>query len=178
MATQDKDRKLITADELRALVDYNPETGEFFRKTAAGGYPTGSRMGRVGNRGYLRIGVAGRCYLAHRLAWMYVHATWPAAGLDHRDGDPLNNRLANLREATQAANNQNRAKQRSPTTSRFLGVDYRKATGLWRARIKLAGEHYYLGAFPTQEEAYAAYLRAKAVLHTFNPAVRDVADGR
>jgi hypothetical protein len=43
-------------------------------------------------------------YSAHRLAWFYVHGKWPQSGIDHRNGDIGDNRIENLREATQAQN--------------------------------------------------------------------------
>lgn len=92
----------LTPEKLRELLDYNPVTGKFF-------WGSGPRFGReVATphiRGYLRVHVAGRAYLAHRLAWFYVHGEWPAHVIDHINCVKTDNRIANLRSVTSAENN-------------------------------------------------------------------------
>ena len=87
----------------------------------------------------------------HRLitGWEYV---------DHINGDGLDNRRSNLRQATHAQNIQNqRTQQRSK--SGYRGVTYFpnagkwKRTKPWRARIKIDGRDITLGYFATPEEA-------------------------
>ena len=167
-------RPLPTAEEVRALLAYDPATGIFrWRKSNSHGVRTGDVAGCREPRGYICIGIAGRCYRGHRLALLHVTGAWPAAGVDHVDGDPGNNRLANLREATQAENNQNFAKWKRPTSSKYLGVYWDKAKNRWAAMIGHNGKMHYLGRFSTEQEAYAAYLAAKARLHLANPIPRD-----
>lgn len=87
--------------------------------------------------------------------------------VDHRDGDGLNNRRANLRLATRAQNNRN-ARLRRDNASGYKGVSYRpgqRGTRKWRARIKAHGRSQHLGWFATPEEAHAAYRVASAALH-------------
>lgn len=77
------------------------------------------------------------------------------ARVDHRNGDGLDNRRANLRPATHAENMANRGAPQN-NTSGFKGVTaYR--TGRWRASITVAGRHQHLGYFDTPELAAAAY---------------------
>ena len=54
--------------------------------------------------GHIRICIMRVKYLAHRLAWLYVTGSWPSQDIDHIDGDPTNNRFANLREVTHQEN--------------------------------------------------------------------------
>ena len=171
-----KARPLPTAEEVRALLDYDPATGLFrWRRAVAQRVRVGAIAGSRNVGGYTYIGIDGRRYLAHRLALLYVTGAWPAAGVDHRDGDPGNNRLANLREATQAANLQNLAKQSRPTSSRYIGVSWENSRRRWRAEIQHEGKPWRLGRFATEELAYAAYLAAKAELHLTNPVPRESA---
>jgi hypothetical protein len=169
-------RPLPTAEEVRALLDYDPATGLFrWRESNSNRVRVGDVAGCPNGRGYTFIGLAGKRHRAHRLAWLWVHGTWPAGDIDHRDGQRSNNALANLREVTIAENRQNVAKQRRPTSSRYIGVSWAKREGRWEAYINHGGKQQPLGYFPTEELAYAAYLAAKAQLHTAQPVPRESA---
>lgn len=84
---------------------------------------------------------------------------------DHINGDGLDNRRANLREATAGNNSRNR---RRPTTntSGFKGVHWNKGAGKWRAAIGLeTGKRQFLGYYLTAEEAACAYDAAAREQH-------------
>ena len=70
---------------------------------------------------YTYISIYGKRYPAHRLAWLYIYGEWPPDQIDHIDGEPSNNRLDNLRLATNSENQQNR-KIASNNTSGAKGV--------------------------------------------------------
>jgi hypothetical protein len=84
--------------------------------------------------------------------------------IDHRDGDGLNNRRDNLREATNAQNNHNQ-RIRSDNTSGYKGVSWYGPSGKWLAYIKVNGKQRHLGYHATPEQASAAYAKASAKLH-------------
>jgi hypothetical protein len=156
---------ILTAERLRELLAYDPETGVFSwrvnRPRAAQGAPAGTADGR----GYIRIGVDGGIYRAHRLAWLYMTGQWPEEEVDHKDGDKANNRWANLRDVPRAANQQNLRRPHKRGTSGALGVSAHKATGKWRARLWKDGKCKSLGLYDTQEAAHAAYVEAKRTEH-------------
>ena len=79
--------------------------------------------------------------------------------IDHIDGNPTNNRRANLRMCAHSDNRKNLRKP-SNNTSGFKGVSWRKDTKRWEARIK----NKHLGYFDTPEQAKAAYDAAAARL--------------
>lgn len=83
---------------------------------------------------------------------------------DHRDGDGLNNRRSNMREATQAQNMRNRRKNAN-NTSGFKGVSRARDGIKWQARIGIGGREEYLGQFASPEAAHAAYVAASQSLH-------------
>jgi len=84
--------------------------------------------------------------------------------VDHRDGDGLNNRRSNLREATKTQNRRNQRTSRA-NTSGFKGVSYDAWNRTWQAGISINGKSKRLGSFPTPEAAYVAYCKASAELH-------------
>lgn len=128
-------------------------------------------VSKAGN-GYCWYAVRGiRVDGKHRIVKMHrqILDAKPGQGVDHRDGNGLNNQRANLRLATTAQNNANAPKRRGyggkPCISKFKGVGKsRSRSNPWRAYITVAGRHIPLGSFPTQEMAAAAY-DAAAILH-------------
>lgn len=77
-------------------------------------------------------------------------------GIDHIDGDKLNNCRSNLRLANQSQNNQN-ARPRHSSTSRYKGVYWDEYHGRWSACIHTNNRKIYLGRYITQKEAALAY---------------------
>ena len=162
----------LTAQRLRELLYYNPETGRFTWRVSRRG--SAARAGqevleRVNDNGYALVGVDRCSHRAHRLVWLHVHGVWPVKFIDHINGVRTDNRLANLREATNAENLQNLRYAKSHSSHGFLGVTYSKTNSRWIGQITRDGQHFYLGSFKTVEEARAAYIGAKKVLHAFAP---------
>lgn len=166
------DPLLPTIDDLREYLGYDPATGLLFwiKKPA-------NRVNRVYASNHagpmhaghkykhnITIGFKGVLYRAHRLAWAIHHGEWPAGCIDHINGDPHDNRLANLRVCSQQQNSFN-ARLRSDNTSGIKGVYYRKDRGRWAAQIHHNGKKKSLGCYPTAELAAAAY--DKAAKETF-----------
>lgn len=149
----------ITAARLRELLRYDPETGLFWWRPPGRrkrlDVPVGSKE-RTGF-GYVRIGLEGRDYRAHQLAWLYVHGHWPV-GVDHINRDPSDNRIANLREATQSKNGANRIAP-SNNTSGVKGVS-RHSDGRWRAQIAVGRRRIHIGLYASLDDARAAYTAA------------------
>lgn len=154
----------LTAERLRELLSYDPQSGVFTwlvhmnNKRAH----VGLRAGQHRRHGYRTINLNGRRYYEHRLAWLYVHGHWPARYLDHINGDGTDNRLANLREATPAQNSANKGAMSNSRTG-LKGVSrFRKR---WTAEICVNGVKHRLGFFDTPEEAALAYAMAAPNIH-------------
>jgi hypothetical protein len=152
----------LTAERLKELVHYNPDTGVFARKVDRGGHKAGDVMGATSHRGYMKIGVDMRRYYAHRLAWLYVYGEMPKV-VDHINGDASDNRIVNLRNVDQAGNLQNQTRMKRSNTSGFTGVSRKR--NKWRAALSLNNRPVWLGVYATKEDAHAAYLEAKRRLH-------------
>jgi hypothetical protein len=160
----------LTAERLREVLHYNPETGVFtWRVTSSNRALAGSVAGAIDGHGYQLIGVDRVRQRANRLAWLYMTGEWPEYFVDHIDGDALNNRWENLRHATNAENMQNRRKPRSDKKNgKLLGTCFHALSGKWGARIRANNAIRSLGYFDTEAEAHAAYMRAKGVYHPFS----------
>lgn len=157
----------LTAARLRELLHYDAETGVFVRAVATGRHgchKAGVVSGYTNPMGYVEISVDNRNYKAHRLAWLYMHGCFPPNYIDHIDGNPSNNRIANLREADDLINAQNIRRAKKQNTSGFLGITKNGQDG-WLAKVWADGKAHYLGTFRTKEEAHAVYLAAKRQMH-------------
>ncbi len=156
----------LTADRLRSLFHYDQDSGRFTRLVRT---TQRTRVGEVAgsqkkSTGYRYIGIDSRVYAEHRLAWFYANGEWPRGQIDHINGDPIDNRLLNLRDVSQSVNQQNVRGARAHSISGLLGVTCR-GRGRWSAHIDVDGRRVRLGRFGSPEAAHAAYIRAKREHH-------------
>lgn len=153
---------ILDIESLRSLIAYDPETGIFTRKVKRDFNPKsvlGKPLGTPYSNGYLGFRVLTRKYLAHRLAWFYVHGVWPASDLDHANGDRADNRISNLREATRSQNMAN-TKTQVNNTSGHRGVIFDKTNQKWMAYMHQHGRFINLGRYELKEEAIAVRKQA------------------
>lgn len=161
-------RILPSAERVRELLSYEPETGLFTRLVrTTNSNKVGDVVGTQHGNGYMKISVDGRQHYSHRLAWLYVHGDRPVDHIDHIDGNPSNNRIANLRAASRSQNMQNQRKAHSDSASGLLGVCWDKRYKKWKAQICIDRKQIYLGLFCEPELAHAAYVAAKRAHHDF-----------
>lgn len=149
----------LTLDMLREVATYNPETGEFVRIKGALKKFVGAVMGKLDTHGHRQIRLFGRDYAAHRLAWLWVYGEWPQGIIDHINGKPDDNRIANLRVATFSQNQAN-TRMRVDNSSGRRGV-FRTPYNSWQAYIHVRRKRINLGTFSTMEEASQARLAAE-----------------
>lgn len=155
-------------DLARRALSYDPETGVFVWKVSRGHIAAGTVAGTVvpfGKRSYRLIGLADKKYMAHRLAWLMMTGEFPPEHIDHRNGDGLNNRWANIRAASAGENARN-SQKRSDNKSGHKGVSLDSWTGRWVARIRVPkGSYRNLGRFDTPDDAATAYAHAARKLY-------------
>jgi hypothetical protein len=155
----------LTVDLLKHLFDYDKETGNLIWKVSNGnnqkiGDIAGSLNAKVG---YIRVGINGKKYLAHRLIFLY-HKGYLPKTIDHINGDKVDNRIENLRAVT-ASQNQHNRKINSNNTSGYKGVYYYKPLNKWCANIRLEYKRIHLGYYKTPEEAAEVLRKAREELH-------------
>jgi hypothetical protein len=163
----------LTADRLRTLLDFDPETGRFTWKPRPETHRgaaifnsryAGKKAGCPDHYGYIQLTVDGRNHKAHRLAWLWVHGTFPPADkeIDHRDHNRANNAIGNLRLATHRQNTCNTG-ARKP--GHHKGCHWSPRDRKWSAWIYVDGRKVSLGAFKRLDDAKAARFQAEAKHH-------------
>lgn len=150
---------MLNQEKLKSVLNYDQESGVFVWKVAKKGLAKGTIAGNTRPDQYKRIVIDGKCYYAHRLAWMYVYGSFPKHQIDHINRNPNDNRILNLRLATQKQNLENTSKSQK-NTSGFKGVSWMKRTGKFRAFITHNQKYHHLGVFDTAIEAKNAYTQA------------------
>lgn len=150
----------LTAERLREVLHYSPETGEFrWRVMTSFRRPVGMLAGdKKKGSGYVLIGVDKFRYRAHRLAWLYMTGEWPSLQVDHKDTDRANNRWENLRLATNQQNQINSRVSKN-SLSGVKGVFWSKQRQKWCAKLSIGKRQYHGGFYDDINEAAAAYMR-------------------
>lgn len=157
---------MLDASRLRSILHYNPETGVMvwlkpspYHAEKAGqlaGSPTPSGCGKA----YVNISIDGKKHKRSRLAWLYMTGEQPSLQIDHINGDSLDDRWSNLRQATATQNAWNHHK-RAKRSDLPMGVRVNASSGRFAARIAVNKAMMSLGTFDTPQEAAAAYQEAR-----------------
>ena len=122
------------------------------------------RRDRIYPRAHGRIAGKPMSILLHRLVMgMGMRSPYYDAEVDHIDGDPLNNRRANLRLVTSAQNSRNSRKTSRRRTSIYKGVCFDRRSKRWVSNIRVNGGALTLGHHATPEDAARAYDAAAAL---------------
>jgi hypothetical protein len=143
---------MITKEELKSQVNYDQETGIFTWKVRnSNRIRIGDQAGNYHNGGYIEMQLLGQRHLAHRLAWLYVYGYTPKL-IDHIDGNKLNNKISNLREASYSENAYN-SKIRSDNKSGVRCVSWDKVRQSWEVRVKIDGKLKHFGNYKELDDA-------------------------
>lgn len=151
-----KTRPLPPLSELHELFEYRD--GALIRKKTTSPRAKKGQIAGTNSNGYIIINIKGIFYRAHRIIW-FMHTGLDPVGLDidHVDGNPLNNKIENLRLCDHKSNCMNSVKS-VRNTSGYKGVYLHRQSNRWRARMLHNGKHVHIGMFDTAEEAHAAYV--------------------
>lgn len=156
---------MLTQERLKEVLSYDQGTGLFsWRNDMRNGSKAGQAAGWVSVGGYVYIGIDRAHYRAHRLAWLYVHGEFPKFVIDHANGVATDNRISNLRPATQTQNMHNKRAAKSSKTG-VKGVCYCSSTGRYQVKITVDGKYKHIGRYDTVEEGAAAYAEAAKRYH-------------
>jgi len=151
-------------DFIKENLRYDPDTGHLWWTKRFRGRPFDRPAGNLDKTvGYIRISYKIKGILkqhkAHRLAWFLYYGVWPKNQIDHINNFRDDNRVLNLREATNFENQANQ-KIRKGGTSKYKGVSWDKKHSFWVAMVMLNYKNIFLGYYPDEEEAALAYNKA------------------
>ena len=145
----------MNTEELKTLLRYDSDTGHIYWIAPGKGKIKKKPAGTKLYSGYIGVLINGKRYQAHRLAWALHTGDWPADQIDHINGDKTDNRICNLREATNAQNGKN-VKLSKLNKTGFPGVSWYPTHKKYRVYIKCNHKSIYLGSYEKLEDAVAA----------------------
>ena len=179
----------LTAEIVRELLHYNPNTGKLFWRERPSKYFKNEvdarkwNAQRAGKEAFIckerdchskhgriksKIGsILYKKYNAHRIIWLHYYGCWPKDQIDHINHDATDNRIINLREVSGFENQKNRTLNKNSTTG-YTGVSWYKKENKYRARIKINSKEIYLGSYASLEEAIKARELAN-INYNFHP---------
>lgn len=155
-----------TAEQIRTLFDYIPETGILLRKT---GRKAGQPIGWAHPSGYLRIKIDGFGYPVHRIAWIIMTGEWPSNVIDHINQIKNDNRWVNLRDIPHEKNLQNRS-MLTKSKSGIKGIYWNEKVRKWQVHLAVDKKRVYLGLHVTLQEAIDARLAGERKYFTHSSA--------
>ena len=150
--------KILPLEQLRELFSYDPESGHLYWIAPGKGKIKKKPAGTVVRAGYIGVMIDGKRHYVHRIAWALHHGSHPADQLDHINGIKTDNRIVNLREATNAQNGKNLSLKKT-NKSGYPGVHFK--SNAWAACIKVNHKNIYLGRFANKEDAVIARQQAE-----------------
>lgn len=134
-------RLIISQEELKRLLTYDPETGAFtWNHRVNSSTPEGSVAGWIADTGYVRISISNKRFYAHRLAWLYMTGSLPEHEVDHKNQTRSDNSWSNLRPADQSQNSMNKASSK-PNRLGVKGVRL-SSSGSYEAVVRYKGKAY------------------------------------
>jgi hypothetical protein len=170
---------MITQERLKELLHYDPDTGFFtwkerplesFKTIAAGkiwnkrfSNKVAGTVKQTNNNGtyHLSICCFSKRYPANRLAWLYIYGKHPQKEMDAIDGNFLNIKKNNLREATRSDTiHKSLIKKRELPTGVYL-ADRKNLKKKYYVKIMDKKKSIFIGRYETPEEAHNAYVEAK-----------------
>jgi hypothetical protein len=164
-----ENKPLPPLEVLKEHLDYNPDTGIIiWKKITSNRVKVGREAGGCKPslwcptpRVEKSIGFKGGRYLLSRIIYFMYYGEDPAElTIDHIDGNPLNNKISNLRLATRGQNSFNKKLQIN-NKSGVSGVYFRNDVNKWTAVIQVRGKKTTLGCYQTKKEAIQARREAE-----------------
>lgn len=167
-----KPNYVLTAEKAREVLRYDGDSGKLYWRVPTGiRVKVGDEAGYLTKKGYRRLQIGDKSYASHRIVWLMEYGEYPRAQIDHINEDKSDNRLCNLREATNAENVVPRRRVRADNTSGHSGVTYVARDKRWVAQINIGGVQRVVGRFPDRESAVLCRVEAEKIHYPFKWAI-------
>lgn len=153
--------KKLDIDRVNYLFEYRD--GDLYRKVKVKCTNIGDKAGCNDHKNYLKTKIDNVSYFNHRIIFFMHHSYLPEF-IDHIDGNTLNNRIENLRPATNTQNQWN-SKLPNTNTSGVKGVYWVKRDSKWRAMCRVNGTKHHVGVFADIFEAENAINNFRKINH-------------
>lgn len=141
---------MITQDQLKKLFYY--QDGNLYNKAKRSRTSLADqKAGAVNKQGRVYVKINGKSYLLHRLIFLYHHG-WIPQMIDHKDTNPLNNKIENLRACSREQNNSNRAASKTNKLG-IKGVYLHRDGVRYQVNVRANNKLHYGGLFNSLEEA-------------------------
>lgn len=136
---------------IRRTYIYDSEKGLIYGKS---GLSVGS-VDTSGKRQRVTLNVMNKNYKFHHVCWFLYYNEWPDVQIDHKDRDNFNNKINNLRKATDFEQQRNKDNSLSyKGFSIMKDASDKPRNKMWRARSQRQGVD--LGRFYSSDEAREA----------------------
>ena len=167
---------LPSLEYLRSRLDYNPKTGVLTWRPKPGDSReerrwnsryAGKPTGHLRPDGYLEVNLDYRLILAHRIAYALGKGKPipESYEVDHRNRKRSDNKLRNLRLATNVQNSCNGSGRQNVDPSIPRGVSWHRGAGKWQARLRVYGRRLHLGSYHDLSEASRVVEKARKKYH-------------
>lgn len=125
--------------------------GHLYRKKTTAPNAVKGQLAETNCIKYLKVTINKVPYKIHRLVFLMHHGYMPEF-IDHIDGNPLNNKIENLRACTKQENNRNQ-KITKRNTSGYKNVTWNNVAKKWQVGFMLNNNYKYIGTFKDIELA-------------------------
>lgn len=153
---------MITQEYVISLFSYN-EGKLYWRINKGRKIKIGKEAGCFDSYGCRVVGIDNKLYKTHRIIFLMFNGYVPEF-IDHKDNDPSNNRIENLRPATYEENNRNR-KIFKINSSGVKGVCWLKDRNKWRANCWFNGKRHHIGYYDNLDDAEIAIKQFREKYH-------------
>jgi hypothetical protein len=163
----ERDRAMILAPEWAIVPDvWEHRDGALYWRIKCGRGPTVRHVGdkvvvKGDPLGYQHVTWQRKHYAIHRIVFFLING-WLPDCVDHIDGNPSNNSIANLRAATRLQNQHNR---RANSKSKTGIKNVTPHQGKWMVRFSIGGKTKHIGCFADIELAEFVAREVRSLLH-------------
>jgi hypothetical protein len=157
------DAKDFNLNQQALLELFEYKNNDLYNKKPRSKVKVGSIAGSILKDGYRQVKIANRSYKVHRIIFM-MHYGYLPPQIDHINGNRSDNRIENLRPATNATNQYNKKPQKSNTTG-HKNIHWCNRSKKYVVSFRIDGKLSSYGCFTDIDEAKNVAMQKRIELH-------------